>query len=109
MTVSTCPIATVNAPIERVWPLLSEPSNFDLWWDAHTLSIVPEGHAQPGQTIHARTRGFGKWWVVSALVEAVDDAAHELDLTTSLPLGITVKNHITCTALEGGNTRVSFG
>ncbi len=43
MTVSTCPIATVNAPIERVWKLLAEPANYDLWWDAKTRSIAPEG------------------------------------------------------------------
>lgn len=109
MTVSTCPIVTVHAPVERVWSLLSEPANYDLWWDAQTRSIVPEGHAQPGQRIHARTRGLGKWWDVHVLIEAVNKDAHELDLTTKLPLGITVRNHMTCTALEGGNTRVSFG
>jgi hypothetical protein len=43
------------------------------------------------------------------MVEAVNGAAYELVLTTKLPLGITVHNHITCTAVEGGDTRVGFG
>src|SRR5262245_8904567 len=109
MTLSVCPMTTIHAPIERVWPLLSEPANFDRWWDAQTLSISPEGHARPGQTIHARTRGFGRWWNWLATVEAVDDAAHQLDLTTRLPLGISVRNHITCAALDSADAQVSFG
>ena len=40
MTVSVCPIAVVNAPPERIWALLSDPARFDLWWDAHTVTIV---------------------------------------------------------------------
>ena len=49
MIVSTCPIATINSPIEKVWELLAEPANYDLWWEAHTRSIVAEGCAQAGQ------------------------------------------------------------
>jgi hypothetical protein len=109
MVVNVCPIVTVQAPIERVWFFLSEPANYDLWWDAQTRSIVPEGHAQEGQRISAKTGGLGRWWAVNVIVEAVNDARCELNLTTNLPLGITVHNHITCTALDSANTRVSFG
>jgi hypothetical protein len=68
MTVSLCPIATVGAPIELVWSLLSEPANYDVWWDATTRAISPEGHAQPGQRIYAKTRGLGRWWAVNVTV-----------------------------------------
>jgi hypothetical protein len=107
MAVSVCPIATIQAPGERVWFLLSEPTNYDLWWDATTRSINPEGHAHRGQKIYARTRGLGKWWDVNVMVGAVNDDTHELDLTTKLPLGITVHNHITCAAVNSATTRVS--
>lgn len=40
---------------------------------------------------------------------AVNDDTHELNLTTKLPVGIAVRNHITCTALDSATTRVSFG
>ncbi len=46
----------IHAPVEKVWPFLSEPANYALWWDAQTVSIVPEGRAQPGQKIHASLR-----------------------------------------------------
>jgi hypothetical protein len=109
MAVSVCPIATIQAPIERVWFLLSEPTNYDLWWDATTSSINPEGHAHRGQKIYARTRGLSKWWDVNVMVGAVNDDTHELDLTTKLPLGITVHNHLNCAAVNSATTRVSFG
>jgi hypothetical protein len=53
MSFSTCPIATVHAPVEQVWRLLADPSRYDLWWNVRTVSIIPEGPAQPGQQIFA--------------------------------------------------------
>ena len=109
MSISTCPIAVVNAPLQRVWELLSEPKNYDLWWDAQTQSIIPEGRARAGQKIHAKTTEFGKAWDVTAIVDGVDETRHHIDLTTRLPFGITGHNHITCTALADRTTQVSFG
>ena len=94
MSVSACPIVTVNAPIERIWGLLSEPASYALWWDAQTRSIVPEGPAKAGQKIYAQTKALGKQWAVNILVELVDAGNHQIQLTTLLPLGITVHNHI---------------
>jgi len=109
MSVSTCPIATVNAPLDHVWEFLSEPKNFALWWDAQTQKIVPEGRAHAGQKIHAKTIEAGKSWDVTVTVNAVDESGHQIDLTTQLPFGITVYNHITCRSLRDGTTHVSFG
>ena len=53
MSVSTCPIAIVNAPIERIWGLLSKPASYALWWDAQTRLIVPEG---PAKRVRKSTR-----------------------------------------------------
>ena len=109
MSINACPIANVNAPLERVWSFLSEPANFALWWDAETRSITPEGHAAPGQVIDARTSELGNRFKVSMTVNGIDEARHALDLTTSLPFGITVYNHITCVPLDSGGVRVAFG
>ena len=105
MTISTCPIATINAPIERVWEFLAEPANYDLWWDAKTHSIVPEGRAQVGQRVHAKAGGFN----ILLTVDAVDESKHKIDFTTKFPFGITGFNHLTCTALPNSTTQVSFG
>ena|SRR6476646_8061054 len=109
MSVSICPIATINAPIEHVWRLLADPSRYALWWDAKTVSIVPEGPAQAGQQIFATTSALGRRWDVHLTVEAVSANRRQLDLLTQLPLGITVRNHITCTPLDNQRTYVSFG
>jgi ligand-binding SRPBCC domain-containing protein len=109
MSISTCPIATVDAPIEQVWQLLADPCNYGLWWDAETYSIEPAGPAKPGQRISARTRALGKDWGVRITVASIDPDKRALDLTTHLPFGITVHNHIVCGTLDNKHCRVSFG
>ena len=105
MSVRVCPIAVILSPAERVWTLLAEPANFDLWWDARTRSINPEGRAQAGQRIHASVGGLD----VRVVVDRVDEAKRRIDLTTRFPFGITVSSHIACTPLQQGACQVSFG
>jgi len=109
MTVSVCPIATVQAAPEKVWALLSDPARFDLWWDAHTVSITPPGPAQPGQQVAAITHGLGRDWPVHFTVNAVDPGRRTIDLTTRLPLGITLHNHLSVMPVDAGASRVTFG
>ncbi len=105
MGVSLCPTDIINAPIEKVWSFLSEPANYALWWGVRTRSIVPEGRAQAGQKIHAKNGGLA----VNVIVNSVDESKHQIHLTTTLPFGITVCSHITCTPLKNGTCQVSFG
>jgi len=109
VSLRTCPIAIIDASPDHVWEFLSEPKHFALWWDAQTQSITPEGRAHSGQKIHAKTIEAGKSWDVTVTINAVDESNHQIDLTTQLPFGITVYNHITCTPLQAGTTQVSFG
>ena len=109
MSISTCPIATVKAPVEQVWQLLADPYNYGLWWDAEVRLIQPAGPATPGQRISARTRALGKDWDVKITVASVDSDKRALDLTTQLPFGITVHTHIVCWTLDNRHCRVSFG
>jgi len=106
---SSCPIATVRVPAERVWGFLSQPENYAQWWDAHIRLITPAGLAHPGQHIEARTTAFGRQWSFDITVERVDHARRVIDLTTRFPFGITVHNHITCVPLDPMTCRVSFG
>ena len=109
MSVSVCPIAIINAPVNKVWSFLSEPANYALWWNAETRLIVPEGHATPGQKIYAQTSELGRKWDVNLVVDKIDEAKHQIDLTTMLPFGITVHNHITCIGVDHATCQVSFG
>ena len=109
MSVSVCPIAIINAPVNKVWSFLSEPANYALWWNAETRLIVTEGHAKPGQKIYAQTSELGRKWDVDLVVDKIDEARHQIDITTILPFGITVHNQITCIAVEHATCQVSFG
>lgn len=109
MSFNTCPIATIDAPIERVWRLLADPAHYADWWDAETRSIAPEGPARPGQQIRAQSIALGMRWDVHISVQSVVPEKRQLDLLTRLPFGITVYNHIECASLDEQHTRVSFG
>ena len=109
MGVSVCPAAVVEAPIDKVWSLLEDPKNYARWSDLHVTSITPEGKAASGQLVHGWAEGFGRHWQVSMRIGSIDHANHQLEITTMLPLGMTVKNHISCRALSEGSCRVQFG
>jgi hypothetical protein len=109
MGVSFCPLATIHAPVERVWSFLSEPANYALWWDAQTRSIVPEGSASPGQKICAGTSALGKDWNFLVTVDEVNELKRQIHLTTVFPFGITVRTRMTCIPLDHAQCRVSFG
>jgi hypothetical protein len=100
MSISTCPIATVEVPVGQVWQLLADPYNYALWWDAETCSVEPAGPAMSGQRISARTRALGKDWDVQNTVASTELDKRALDLTTQLPFGIMVNSHIVCGTLE---------
>ena len=109
MGLSICPAATVAAPIEDVWELLSQPTRYDEWWDAHTERIVPEGPATPGQVVYAKTREFGRDWHVSFVVKEVNPDRHQIALDMTLPLGIVNHETISCTPIDATSCRVQYG
>jgi hypothetical protein len=48
-------------------------------------------------------------WDVQITIASIDRGKRALDLTTQLPFGITVHNHIVCWTLDNQHCRVSFG
>jgi hypothetical protein len=109
MGFSVCPVATVAAPVESVWELLSEPALYDAWWDARTERIVPEGKAAPGQTLYAKTSALGRKLDVTLRVEAVRPEKHQIQLHVVLPFGIINDITITCAAIDATSCSVQFG
>ncbi len=109
MSLSVCPIATVNASAETVWSLLADPAGYDSWWEVKTDSITPPGPARAGQLISAHGRVVGINLHTRFRVDGVDSTRRQLDLTTWLPFGINLHNHIHMQAMDGQTCRVSFG
>jgi uncharacterized protein YndB with AHSA1/START domain len=111
MSISVCPAVVVAAPVESVWELLSEPTLYDQWWDAHTERIVPEGKATPGQIVYARLSAFGGAFKgrLTLRVESVDPEKHQVRIRATLPFGLVDDATITCTAIDAASCRVQFG
>jgi uncharacterized protein YndB with AHSA1/START domain len=106
--VTTCPMATVQAPLSKVWRLLSEPGAYDTWVDAVLVSTEPPGPLHAGQVILMRTRGAGRWWPVSFDILEVEPTEHRVALDVHLPLGIVNHEVITCRAVSDSQTLVGF-
>jgi len=104
-----CPMTTVAAPVELVWSLLNDPRRYGEWWDAQAQSIEPEGPAVPGQHIVATARGLGRTWTLRFTVEGVDPSRHAIDILTEVPLGIQVRNAISCAPVDDSSTLLQFG
>lgn len=109
MSLSTCPMAVVDAPVGQVWRLLADPALYDRWWEARTVSIVPEGPAHAGQRIVAHAGALGLHATIHLTVQSIDPEKHRLELLTEMPFGITMHNVITCTPAGGQQARLSFG
>jgi hypothetical protein len=109
MGITICPVTMVAAPVASVWELLAEPTLYDVWWDARTQRIVPEGNAAPGQVIYAHASGFGRKWPVTLRVERIDPVQHQLQLQVALPLGLVNHATITCTPIDATSCRLQFG
>jgi Polyketide cyclase / dehydrase and lipid transport len=109
MVVSVCPAANVAAPVEEVWELLEQPSNYDRWWDAHFVRSVPEGPAIPGQISYATTEALGRLWDVTFVVKDILPDRHRIQLDATLPFGVIDHATIMCTPVDAVSCRLQFG
>jgi uncharacterized protein YndB with AHSA1/START domain len=109
VSVSVCPSALVDAPVERVWDLLTRPEGFDLWSEAALVAAEPEGRAHAGQLLHLVTRSLG--WAFAITIEVLEvDAEHRrLHLLVDLPFGVANDEVITLADAGDGRCLVRFG
>jgi hypothetical protein len=108
-TVSVCPSAVVEAPIERVWDLLTSPEGVNSWVDAVVLAAEPDGPFVAGQRLDLVTRALAHNFAISIDVLEVDLASYRLRLLIRLPLGIVNDELITLAVAGEDRTFVQFG
>jgi uncharacterized protein YndB with AHSA1/START domain len=108
-TVFVCPSAVIDAPVERVWELLTHPEGFDLWTDASLVTAEPGGPAAPGQELRLVTRALGRTFAVRISVREVDPERRRLHLMVTLPFGIVNDEVMTMAEAGPGRTLVRFG
>jgi len=102
------PNAVVEAPIERVWSLLTRPDGFHLWVDAAMVAAEPEGRARPGQQLHLVTKALGWAFAITIEIAEVDAERHRLRFQVELPFGVVDDQVVTMSTAEGERTHVSY-
>ncbi|HYW23949.1 MAG TPA: SRPBCC family protein [Terriglobales bacterium] len=107
--VSVCPSTVVDAPVERVWEIVTQPQGFDLWADASLVTAEPPGPASAGQELHLVTRALGWTFAVRISVREVDAERHRLHLVVALPFGVVNDEVMTFAEAGEGRTLVRFG
>src|SRR6266571_9184563 len=80
MQISTCPTASVRAPIETVWGLLTDPASIARWTGVPLGRASPPGRVVAGQRIELWALGGIAGFRVAFDVLVVDQAAHRLAL-----------------------------
>jgi len=106
---SACPTATIAAPIEIVWDLLTTPAAYGPLLGVRVISVVPPGAACVGQEVVVGRGGVGgRRWTMRLTIERVDSATGIFAFRAELPLGLRLQERISCATVSGG-TRVQFG
>jgi hypothetical protein len=109
MSLTVCPAATVAAPVEVIWEILTQPAHYSLWADAQLQQIEPNGPAVVGQTIHFTSKALGIRWPVIFKVEKVNSEKHQLGLHAQMPLGLQMRPHVSCTPIDATTSRLQYG
>jgi len=55
MEYASCPSALVNAPVEIVWRLLTDPGAWGRFYDLRVTRVEPPGLATEGQTVYCES------------------------------------------------------
>lgn len=109
MPLNACPAASVAAPLDTIWTMLTTPARYSEWWNASIVQMTPEGTLCPGQIIELTSKAFGRSWPITFKVENVDAAKHRINIHVVLPLGLILENYISCTSVDATTTRVQYG
>jgi uncharacterized protein YndB with AHSA1/START domain len=105
---SVRPSAVIEAPMERVWLLLTREAGFGYWTEAVVVAAEPEGAARPGQQLHVVTRAMGWAFAVTIEVREVDAERRRLRFTAALPFGVVNDQVMSVGVAEGGRAAVEF-
>ena len=112
MGLSVCPAAVVAAPVEVVWEFLAHPARYSEWIDGQVDHVEPpgsEGPAVVGQIITVTAPALGRKWHALFKVEKVDAEKHQLGMHVTFPLGMQLREHVSCTSIDAISCNVQYG
>jgi hypothetical protein len=105
---ASCPSEIVDAPVDVVWGLLTEPSRWGEFFDVRIVSVEPQGAAAVGQIVQAESGPRFLHLKVSFTFRRIDVDRHELEIDVRLPLGVKVHEELDCRPIDGNRCRVNY-
>ena len=104
----SCPKALVNAPADVVWRLLTEPAGWSKFFDIRVLRVERPGAAIVGQRIYGESGPKILHLGVTMEFTDVDPVRGNLGMMAKLPLGVTVREDLSCSSAGETQCRVSY-
>ena len=108
MTHTSCPTAIVDAPIELVWSLLTNPAGWGEFFDLRVTAVIPPGPAAIGQIVEAITGTRFLPLKLRFEIVDIDAANHDLRIDGALPFGLRIREDMTCRSLDKASCRVTY-
>ena len=105
---SACPTDVVEAPLEVVWGLLTDPARWGEFFDVRITGVEPAGPAHVGQRFRGESGPRVLHLVVRFAYTRVDTAPHRLGMDIQLPFGITVREDLDVVPLGAARCRVNY-
>ena len=109
MGLNVCPATIVAAPVENVWALLTDPQHLGAWADVEIEHVDPPGPVTPGQIIYLTSKEFGRKWHLTFKIAMINHEKHQLHMHVTLPLGMHLEEHLSCTPIDATSCRVQYG
>jgi hypothetical protein len=108
MKTTSCPTSLVDAPLGVVWNLLTEPACWAEFLDIRISRIDPSGSAVVGQRIYAESGPRLLHLGVTLEYTSINASRRTIGLTVRLPLGITVRENLSCSAVSETQCQVNY-
>jgi hypothetical protein len=105
---STCPTEVVEAPVDVVWALLTDPARWGDFYDVRVTAVHPPGPAVVDQIVRAGSGPRLLHLRLTFELRRIDPERHELAFDVRLPLGIRVHEELDCRPIGPDRCRVSY-
>lgn len=103
-----CPTALVEASVDVVWSLLTQPVAWGSFYDMRVTAVVPAGPAAVGQVVQGESGPRFLHLKIAMRLDEVDSAGHRLRLHVTFPFGLTVREDMNCIAVGERQCRVNY-
>jgi Polyketide cyclase / dehydrase and lipid transport len=104
----SCPTALVNASVDIVWMLLTEPAEWGEFFAIRITHVEPPGSAVVGQKIYGKSGPRFLSFLVTLQYTAIDAVQRSVGMNVQLPFGISVREDLSCIAISDTQCRVNY-